>query len=365
MNNNKKSNKSFVNLITKEEYEILDDQNQFEIDNKIRLCFENKYFVDDYIEHDEYLKKPEYYDNRDREGGYYLKSYPLNPQLLDQIYQVYLFERKNCFGAEVEIDNIKIKLLNTLDEKAKRKILEKEHSKFSKKMSNLELVKEYFSSYNNLDFESEEFIKFFKAHFDDGTSEVILGENEFEDNIINNADWPIYVEFITEGFNMNFNEFWVFRESDKIYEYSKVLKFLKDYNEKLNNKKRKTNSLEKNKKENNDNDATKVFREGVFEIYEAEQWFKNTLKKLGAVDANNNPNKGKFQPVCNAIWKNDSCRKSILKYNLRLKEFISFLNEKDTYNAQIPQLNKLSSELNHVIKIEEEVKRYKLPNNSE
>ncbi len=77
----------------------------------------------------------------------------------------------------------------------------------------------------------------------------------------------------------------------------------------------------------------------IFQNDSCESFFIDTLEHLDAID-----NKGKikwgFQAAANAILKTEEYRKNILKPNLKLKDYIKYLNER--YDANIKSTSKLS-----------------------
>ena len=69
------------------------------------------------------------------------------------------------------------------------------------------------------------------------------------------------------------------------------------------------------------------FNDGIFRTIEAQNWFYETLYKMGAIEDHNKPKRRKFQPICSAIFYSISCKKHILKYGLKLEDLINFLNK--------------------------------------
>lgn len=91
------------------------------------------------------------------------------------------------------------------------------------------------------------------------------------------------------------------------------------------------------------------FNDEIFRTIEAQNWFYETLKKMGAIETGNTPKKRKFQPICHAIFYSPDCKKKIFRYSLELKDFILFLNKE--FNTNIK--TKLSNGYLHEAAVEE------------
>lgn len=89
------------------------------------------------------------------------------------------------------------------------------------------------------------------------------------------------------------------------------------------------------------NISTPSFNKLIFRSFEAESWFNDTLVDLGAIDKSNKIKKRGLGVKANAIYRNEKCKKSIIIFDLALKDFIMFLNK--NYEAEFKDFTKLAS----------------------
>lgn len=147
-----------------------------------------------------------------------------------------------------------------------------------------------------------------------------LGENE---------DFYVYKEFKID------NRDW--KKKERYYTYNKL------YVEILNmlNSKVSPISFLRSKK-------TSIFNDGFAAI------LHDILIETNGIDEHKKPVKGKFQPICHAFYTLKTEKHfSVFKTTTTLKEFIEYLNEKDTYNANLKNSSKLSSGQNHYNRVKE------------
>ncbi len=111
-----------------------------------------------------------------------------------------------------------------------------------------------------------------------------------------------------------------FENCEQIKIWVEILKFLKKEMNKI------TGSIEE--KVLKPKSTTPLpFNDKIFRTMEAQNWFHDTLNKMGAIEDHNKPKRRKFQPICSAIFYSISCKKHILKYGLKLEDLINFLNK--------------------------------------
>ncbi|MBL4568757.1 MAG: hypothetical protein JKY69_03580 [Flavobacteriaceae bacterium] len=309
MSNNKQQQKSFANIITKKKYDRLDNPDQFEIDNEIRI--------------------PTTYDIELPEGDVFSDtSMLLNPLLVDQIYNAFIFDKKienNC-QFNNHTDKILIKLRISKDDNNRIKLLNKEYKKYSNKLYKIDLIEDFYSIDNSLNLKSKEFIK------------LIKGTISF--------DYDIYIDFLTEGLNMNFYNHWLFREWNKIELYLDILEYLK---EKINLLQHKsgvnltTNNKATTKQQrinNNSPTCDNVYFSRVFPSPEAENYLFEILNEYNVLKKDKTVDKG-YQGYCDSFWRVGLSNKYsgiIFKPNVKKAWFLEHLNKR--YNAQIKETSK-------------------------
>lgn len=172
-------------------------------------------------------------------------------------------------------------------------------------------------------------------------------------------------------FNKRFYEYNIFLIEDLKYKSSHKKKI--DF---LNEKKKKFESIEiieeknsfKNEiirdniiptkqRDSTQSENTKTYNKKIFKSLEAEQWFKDTLDELNALDSKGKAQKRGFQAKANAIWSNYNVKNNLFKYGLTLKQYIEYLNK--YFDAEIKNKDKLSKPDNHTNRVSELYKAFK------
>ena len=127
------------------------------------------------------------------------------------------------------------------------------------------------------------------------------------------------IEYITQK-DPFLSDLFSFETCGLIREWDKILKFLKGelYKIKGSNEERVCKPKPT---------TPLPFNDKIFRTMEAQNWFYDTLNKMGAIEDHNKPIRRKFQPICSAIFYSISCKKHILKYGLKLQDLINFLNK--------------------------------------
>lgn len=92
------------------------------------------------------------------------------------------------------------------------------------------------------------------------------------------------------------------------------------------------------------------YKSNIFRNQEAENWFNEKLEEFGV----SNGNRG-FGAVIAAIFRDNDCKKHILKVNLTQKAYIEYLNER--FNKRMNSTN-LSNSDNYANEIEKHIKLY-------
>lgn len=317
MSNNKQQQKSFANLISKENYDRLKSQRQFEIDNEIRIP--TTYEMD--------LPDGEVYENT---------LMLLNPLLVDEIFNNYIFEKRiedNC-EFNNHVGKISIKLSIAIDDESKRKILNKEYQKYSKKLEKIDLIEDFYRVNKSLNTESKEFI------------DLIKNTIAFEEYI--------YIDFITKGSNMNFNNHWLFKEWNEVELYLDILEYLK---EKINLIQPTTNQQQINNELTTNNEE---YFSRVFISSSAESYLLKILEEYNVLNEDKTADKG-FQSYCDSFWRVGQIKNFqnlIFKPNVKKDKYLEHLNNK--YNAKIKNTSKgkLTDGQSHDSEIESLIKLY-------
>ncbi len=97
------------------------------------------------------------------------------------------------------------------------------------------------------------------------------------------------------------------------------------------------------------------FKNDIFKSIDSQNWFNNTLQELAAIDNENKPERS-FQAICNAVFRDENCKKIIFKNRLPLNKYIQFLNE--VYEAQIKSETNLSNPINYVSDVKKLIDTY-------
>ena len=309
---NPEQKKSFTNIISKENYDRLKSQRQFEIDNEIRIP--TTYKMD--------LPDDEVYENT---------LMLLNPLLIDEIFNYYIFDKSiedNC-EFNNHIDKISIKLNIAINNESKIRILNKEYQKYSKKLGKIDLIEDLYRVNKSLNSKSKEFI------------DLIKNTIAFEEYI--------YIDFITEGYNMNFYKHWVFVEWNKIELYTEILKYL---NERIKLLQLTTNNKTTNNQQQSNNGLTtnegKYFSR-VFTSPLAERYLSKILNEYNVLNKNGTVDKG-FQSYCDSFWrvgKSKSFQNLIFKTNAKKEKYLEYLNNNYSANLKNTSKGKLTDGQSH------------------
>lgn len=296
MKNNAQQHESFASIISKEEYEELDNPELFKIENKVII--------------------PQTYSIKmfdDSNELYTSSGYITNPLLVDEIYNTFLLEKKiedNC-EYNNHIEKITIKLKTAINDKNKLQILKKEFKKYSSKLNKIDLIENLYNIDKTLNTKNPQFIN------------LVKNTISFEDEI--------YIDFITEGYNMNFYNHYIFDEWNKLDLYFEIQNFIKtkiDYFEA---------KISSNQSTTNNNITTSNNEEYFNEIFKsakAEHILLRILNEKNVIDNKNKAKRG-FQPICNAFFHTlDKYRKYLIKDKVSLKMFAIYLNK--IYESSIP-----------------------------
>jgi len=214
MSNNKQQQKSFANIISKEEFEKFNkkEKEKFYIDNEIII--KTKY------EHSK--KQLSVWEKKDK---LIELTYEINPKVLDEIINQYIDGSPSHWENDHLIETIKIKLKNTLNNQQKEKIIQKEYHKYFKKLHKLELTYWYFLTEEGyIGYGTKNFLEHIKS--------------KIQDNIIE--------ELITSNL-INFWNYSLFFEWSEIEKLKGVLHFLKEYEKEHFSNLVTTQKLTKNK----------------------------------------------------------------------------------------------------------------------
>lgn len=92
------------------------------------------------------------------------------------------------------------------------------------------------------------------------------------------------------------------------------------------------------------------YKSDIFRNQEAENWFNNLLEELDVSDGGRG-----FGAVIAAIFRDNDCKKHILKGNLIQRKYIEYLNDK--FNKKM-NTTKLSNSDNYANEIEKHIKNY-------
>lgn len=88
----------------------------------------------------------------------------------------------------------------------------------------------------------------------------------------------------------------------------------------------------------------------IFKSFYGESFFIECLTELNVISPDGEIKRG-FQAASNAIFKSPNFQGNIFKPNVKLKEYISYLNER--FDAQINTSSKLSDGTNYYIRVED------------
>lgn len=305
----KKSNTyQFLNIIKKEKYDNFtqDEKEKYLLDSKIYTRREG-------------LNYP-CYTLPDENGNILIENF----FSVNHINRVVVKEMTTWFK-EFECDwisefyeyehDFKHRIERALDNSDKERIIRNDYEKYSDLLNNDITTENYFS--NN-------------AREGDIYDCISAFRNEQE-----------VIEYITKK-NPSLSVMLPFESCEQIKIWVEILKFLKEEMNKITDSKEEKVYKPKST-------TPLAFNDEIFRTIEAQNWFYDTLKKMGAIEIGNTPKNRKFQPVCHAIFYSHNCKKKIFRYSLELKEFISFLNKE--FNANIK--TKLSNGYLHEAAVEE------------
>lgn len=300
----------FLNIIKEEEYDnfIQKEKEKYLIENNIYVPYEN-------------LDQP-FYNHPDENGNILLEdffsSHHVNNIVLREMVDWFV-EIGSDFKTEFEDykERIHSNINRALDNSDKVRVIRNEHEKHSDFLSEKHYSVEDFYSINTRDGDLYDCIRSFSIYE------------------------SLVLEYISDGFPFLSTEY-PFKDCDEIKYNLEVLKFLK---EEMN----KITSSNKEKVYKPEFTTSLPFNDEIFRTIESQNWFYETLKKMGAIETDNTPKKRKFQPICHAIFYSLDCKKKIFRYNLELKDYILFLNSEFDTNIN----SKLSIGYRHVDEVEE------------
>jgi hypothetical protein len=300
----------FLNIIKKEKYDNFteDEKEKYLFDNKIYVPYED-------LDHPFFNQPNE--NGKTLRDSFFSSHYVSNIVLREMVD--WFVEIGSDFKTEFEgyKERIHSNINRALDNSDKERVIRNEHEKHSDFLSENYYSVEDFYSINTRDGDLYDCIRSYSI---------------FE---------SLVIEYISDGFPFLSTEY-PFKDCDEIKYNLEVLKFLKEEMNKI------TDSKEE--KVYKPKPITPLpFNDEIFRTIEAQDWFFNTLNKMGGLEESYTPKKRKFQPICHAIFYSLDCKKKIFRYNLELKDYILFLNSEFDTNIN----SKLSIGYRHVDEVEE------------
>jgi hypothetical protein len=305
----------FLNIIKEEKY------NNFTQDEKEKYLIENKIYVPHEDLDHPFFNHPD--ENGDVLRDHFFTANYVNDLVLREMVSWFV-EVGSIFTAEFEgyRERFKIRIDRALDNSDKERIIRNEYEKYSDLLNEDYLIVEEYFLNNTKDGDLYDCICSFDIHE------------------------SLVLEYISDGIPLlDFRD--PFKECDKVRYNTEILKFLK---KEMNN----ITISHKEKVYKPKSTTPSPFNDEIFRTIDAQNWFNETLNRMGAIDNYKNPVKRKFQPICSAIFYSNKCRKDILKYNLELQDYIAFLNKK--YKTMIK--SKLSAGTNHELEVKNQFDRY-------
>ncbi len=257
---------------------------------KEKFLLENKIYIPRDLKDPHWLYEIEYSDEADE---FFFIS-----DLNDLVTREILRYCENYSGFQLgynEYEKRIKRIINmTLDNVDKEKIIREEHDIYFNILNDNYLTEEYFD-------------------------ESIKGDDMFGCVTLHGIEEDTVYKFITSKHPYLGGDSPII-DCKKIKKSIKILKFLKEEMAKIKDS--------KEEKVYKPKPTTPLpFNDKIFRTIEAQDWFFNTLNKMGAIEDHNKPIRRKFQPICSAIFYSISCKKHILKYGLKLQDLINFLNK--------------------------------------
>jgi len=295
------NNYQFYNLISREKF------NSLTTEEKECFLLEKKIFVDsgDYTEAQEK-------DSIENYGTDFYARHHMNVSLKLEVIDEYLKDTSTYWNIDILIKKISFDLKNAFDYDTKMEILKKYYHYYLDKIKNDPLIEWYFYNSNE---------DFYKSSF-------------IELSIVNEEDIPFYMKFV-HGEHIYFHSNSIFKDWGTLIKHDKILKEIKEVL--ISPPKKKSIKTES---EDNKHKQSTPLNENIFRNYEAQTWFHNTLIEMGAINEDNKAQKGVFQTRCQAIFSISECKNKIFKSQLKLKDYIDYLNA--VYSAKITNNSRLS-----------------------
>jgi len=300
----------FLNIIKKEKYDNFteDEKEKYLFDNKIYVPYED-------LDHPFFNQPNE--NGKTFRDSFFSSHYVSNIVLREMVD--WFVEIGSDFKPEFEgyKERIHSSINRALDNSDKERVIRNEHEKHSDFLSEHHYGVEDYYSINTKDGDLYDCIQSYSI------------------------DESLVLEYVIDGFPHLSTEY-AFKDCDEVKYNLEVLKFLKKELNKI------TGSIEE--KVYKPKPTTPLpFNDEIFRTIEAQDWFFNTLNKMGGLEESYTPKKRKFQPICHAIFYSFDCKKKIFRYNLELKDYILFLNNEFDTNIN----SKLSIGYRHVDEVEE------------
>jgi len=300
----------FLNIIKEEEYDNFTqkEKEKYLIENNIYVPYEN-------LDHP-FFNQPD--ENGKTFRDLFFSSHYVNNIVLREMVDWFV-EIGSDFKPEFEgyKERIHSSINRALDNSDKERVIRNEHEKHSDFLSEHHYGVEDYYSINTKDGDLYDCIQSYSI------------------------DESLVLEYISDGVPHLSTEY-AFKDCDEVKYNLEVLKFLKKELNKI------TGSIEE--KVYKPKPTTPLpFNDEIFRTIEAQDWFFNTLNKMGGLEESYTPKKRKFQPICHAIFYSLDCKKKIFRYNLELKDYILFLNNEFDTNIN----SKLSIGYRHVDEVEE------------
>jgi len=320
--------KSFAHLLTEKELENILDLKKFFIVNEVYIPFS----YETYIEFDEglyqFLTKNEAQKQREEaKKPLVTDSFKFNPDLIDQIYNGFLTEKKRYIDDYVgyKADNIKMLLKLAHNQERRKEIIEKHLKICAKKIAKTDLSEDLFSRENKIDLISES------------------SKNLIKNSISLKVDAEIIIDYLTHGYQMSYFEHDLFKEYYEIDFYQRLIKKPKEISSKIN-KESLTNPKE-------DIDKLDKMQKSkyplVFKSLEGENLLKEFLEINTGVNEKHQPIERRFKPMCEAFY--EAAHEYISKTSTeKYQVFIPSVNKKDYIEMLIEEykinsITKLSS----------------------
>jgi len=278
----------FLNIIKEEEYDNFTqkEKEKYLIENNIYVPYEN-------LDHPFFNQPNE--NGKTFRDSFFSSHYVSNIVLREMVD--WFVEIGSDFKPEFEgyKERIHSSINRALDNSDKERVIRNEHEKHSDFLSEHHYGVEDYYSINTKDGDLYDCIQSYSI------------------------DESLVLEYVIDGFPHLSTEY-AFKDCDEVKYNLEVLKFLKKEMNKITGSKEEKVYKPKST-------TPLPFNDRIFRTMESQNWFYDTLNKMGAIEDYNKPIRRKFQPICSAIFYSISCKKHILKYGLKLQDLINFLNK--------------------------------------